>query len=106
MFVNTVFLNIIVSNNSGSLPPDARKQQAKLFNDPLSGYNILVASDAIGMGLNLAIRRIVFSSVEKFDGRCDRLLTTAVRYIHIILLQYLIINLYIFTISLIILSCK
>lgn len=29
---------------------------------------MLVASDAIGMGLNLNIRRVVFSSMYKFDG--------------------------------------
>lgn len=37
----------------GSLPPETRAQQARLFNDPESGYDVLVASDAIGMGLNL-----------------------------------------------------
>lgn len=37
----------------GSLPPETRAAQAKLFNDPDSDYDILVATDAIGMGLNL-----------------------------------------------------
>ena len=37
----------------GSLPPEIRAQQAKLFNDPDNEYDFLVASDAIGMGLNL-----------------------------------------------------
>ena len=37
----------------GSLPPEIRAQQARLFNDPDNDYDILVASDAIGMGLNL-----------------------------------------------------
>ena len=37
----------------GSLPPEIRAQQAKLFNDPANDYDFLVASDAIGMGLNL-----------------------------------------------------
>ena len=37
----------------GSLPPDIRAQQAKLFNDPDNDYDFLVATDAIGMGLNL-----------------------------------------------------
>ena len=37
----------------GSLPPETRAQQARLFNDPDNDYDILVASDAIGMGLNL-----------------------------------------------------
>jgi ATP-dependent RNA helicase SUPV3L1/SUV3 len=39
----------------GRLPPETRAQQARLFNDPDSGYDILVASDAIGMGLNLSV---------------------------------------------------
>ncbi|KAF9106556.1 RNA helicase [Mortierella sp. AM989] len=52
----------------GSLPPESRSTQARLFNDPESGYDVLVASDAIGMGLNLNIRRIIFEAVEKFDG--------------------------------------
>lgn len=37
----------------GSLPPQIRAQQAALFNDPTNEYDFLVASDAIGMGLNL-----------------------------------------------------
>jgi ATP-dependent RNA helicase SUPV3L1/SUV3 len=37
----------------GSLPPETRAQQARLFNDPNNDYDYLVASDAIGMGLNL-----------------------------------------------------
>jgi ATP-dependent RNA helicase SUPV3L1/SUV3 len=37
----------------GSLPPEIRAQQATLFNDPSNDYDFLVASDAIGMGLNL-----------------------------------------------------
>jgi ATP-dependent RNA helicase SUPV3L1/SUV3 len=52
----------------GSLPPETRSQQARLFNDPGSGYDVLVASDAIGMGLNLNIRRIVFHTMDKFNG--------------------------------------
>lgn len=61
----------------GGLPPDARREQARLFNDETSGWNVLVASDAIGMGLNLSISRIIFSSMEKFDGVIDRPLTAA-----------------------------
>ena len=37
----------------GGLPPETRAQQARLFNDPDNEYDFLVASDAIGMGLNL-----------------------------------------------------
>ena len=52
----------------GSLPPQTRAEQARLFNDPDSGYEILVASDAVGMGLNLNIRRIIFHTIYKHDG--------------------------------------
>lgn len=53
----------------GSLPPETRSAQARLFNDPASGYDIMVASDAVGMGLNLNIKRVIFSALEKFDVR-------------------------------------
>ncbi|XP_065882901.1 ATP-dependent RNA helicase SUPV3L1, mitochondrial-like isoform X2 [Dysidea avara] len=49
----------------GGLPSVMRLKQAAMFNDKLSP--VMVASDAIGMGLNLNIRRIVFYSVEKFS---------------------------------------
>lgn len=52
----------------GSLPPETRAHQAALFNDPNSGYDYLAASDAIGMGLNLEIRRVVFESTNKRDS--------------------------------------
>ncbi|KAF2739057.1 hypothetical protein EJ04DRAFT_519982 [Polyplosphaeria fusca] len=52
----------------GSLPPETRAQQARLFNDPDNDYDYLVASDAIGMGLNLSIKRIVFESTMKSNG--------------------------------------
>jgi len=50
----------------GQLPPETRSHQAKLFNDEASNYDVLVASDAIGMGLNLNIRRVIFQSTQKF----------------------------------------
>ena len=59
----------------GSLPPETRAQQAALFNDPNNDYDFLVASDAIGMGLNLAIKRIIFDAVHKFDGVSKRQLS-------------------------------
>eukprot|EP00808_Paulinella_micropora_P009447 g6147.t1 len=43
----------------GALPPAVRKAQASLFNQSNSPYDVLIASDAVGMGLNLNIRRIV-----------------------------------------------
>jgi ATP-dependent RNA helicase SUPV3L1/SUV3 len=52
----------------GSLPPETRASQAALFNDPNNDYDYLVASDAIGMGLNLEIKRVVFEASSKFDG--------------------------------------
>ncbi|WPT13716.1 ATP-dependent RNA helicase SUV3L [Picochlorum sp. SENEW3] len=52
----------------GALPPETRRQQAKLFNDPTSGYDIMVASDAVGMGLNLNIRRVIFHKMDKREG--------------------------------------
>uniref|UniRef100_A0A0D3FP05 RNA helicase n=1 Tax=Oryza barthii TaxID=65489 RepID=A0A0D3FP05_9ORYZ len=61
----------------GSLPPETRTKQATMFNDQDSNLNVLVASDAIGMGLNLNISRIIFSTLEKFDGICNRELTVA-----------------------------
>lgn len=61
----------------GGLPPESRSQQAALFNAPRSGVNVLAASDAVGMGLNLSIRRIVFTTLTKYDGRRERQLTPA-----------------------------
>lgn len=42
--------------------------QAKLFNDPDNQFSVMVASDAVGMGLNLNIRRIIFHSLTKYEG--------------------------------------
>ncbi|XP_078436287.1 ATP-dependent RNA helicase isoform X3 [Wolffia australiana] len=52
----------------GSLPPETRTRQASMFNDERSNFDVLVASDAIGMGLNLNISRVIFSTLKKFDG--------------------------------------
>ncbi|XP_064466050.1 ATP-dependent RNA helicase SUPV3L1, mitochondrial-like isoform X2 [Ornithodoros turicata] len=49
----------------GGLPPGTKLAQAKKFNDPEHPCKVLVATDAIGMGLNLSIRRIVFYSIVK-----------------------------------------
>ena len=56
----------------GSLPPETRAQQAALFNDPDNDYDFLVASDAIGMGLNLEVKRIIFETATKHDGLAFR----------------------------------
>ncbi|KAJ4752832.1 ATP-dependent RNA helicase [Rhynchospora pubera] len=52
----------------GALPPETRRQQASLFNNQDNEYDVLVASDAVGMGLNLNIRRVVFYSLAKYNG--------------------------------------
>ncbi|KAL5490668.1 SUV3 [Sanghuangporus weigelae] len=59
----------------GRLPPEVRCEQAELFNDPDTGYDVLVGSDAIGMGLNLKIKRIIFESSWKYDGDVERTLS-------------------------------
>lgn len=61
----------------GSLPPETRTRQAMMFNDESSEFDVLVASDAIGMGLNLNISRIIFSTLKKFDGIKKRELTVS-----------------------------
>ena len=54
----------------GALPPEVRRREAERFAQGDS--HILVATDAIGMGLNLPIRRVLFSTLTKFDGQDDR----------------------------------
>lgn len=63
-----------VSMIYGSMPPETRKKQMKMFID--GETTVIVATDAIGMGLNLPIRRIVFLENEKFDGTRRRTLTS------------------------------
>jgi ATP-dependent RNA helicase SUPV3L1/SUV3 len=57
----------------GALPPEVRRREAERFAQGES--HILVATDAIGMGLNLPIRRVLFSTMTKFDGVGDRRLS-------------------------------
>ena len=57
----------------GSLPPEIRRRQMSLFTSGKT--KVVVATDAIGMGLNLPVRRIVFVQTEKFDGTGRRQLT-------------------------------
>ncbi|WP_043933784.1 helicase-related protein [Bacillus sp. EB01] len=63
-----------VSMIYGSMPPETRKKQMQRFIDGETA--VIVATDAIGMGLNLPIRRIVFLENEKFDGTSRRRLTS------------------------------
>lgn len=56
-------LNKQVAVVYGTLPPGAKIAQCKKFND--AECNVMVATDAIGMGLNLSIGRIIFFSLMK-----------------------------------------
>lgn len=57
----------------GNLSPEVRREEAKRFRDGES--DILVATDAIAMGLNLPIETIIFTTDEKYDGIETRPLT-------------------------------
>lgn len=50
----------------GSLPYDVRMNEARRFLDQET--KVVVSTDAIGMGLNLPVRRVVFLETQKFDG--------------------------------------
>jgi ATP-dependent RNA helicase SUPV3L1/SUV3 len=66
----------------GSLPPETRAAQAALFNDQSNDYDFLVASDAVGMGLNLSIKRIIFQATQKNNGeQMVRLATSDIKQI-------------------------
>ncbi len=51
----------------GALSPRTRNAQAELYQSGEVDY--LVATDAIGMGLNMDIDHVAFASARKFDGR-------------------------------------
>ena len=51
----------------GSLSPKTRNSQVKLYQS--GDVNFLVATDAIGMGINMDINNISFSNLKKFDGK-------------------------------------
>ena len=58
----------------GSLSPKTRNSQVELYQSGDVDY--LVATDAIGMGINMDIEQISFSSLRKFDGKKTRKLRT------------------------------
>ena len=66
--------NVKTSIIYGDLPPEVRKMQYEEFINKEN--KVLVTTDAIGMGVNLPIRRIVFMSIRKFDGEEMRELTS------------------------------
>jgi len=57
----------------GSLSPKTRNSQVELYQSGDVDY--LVATDAIGMGLNMDIEEIYFSNLKKFDGKKTRRLS-------------------------------
>ncbi len=59
----------------GALSPRTRNAQVALYQS--GDVDFLVATDAIGMGLNLDVDHIAFAGTRKFDGRTHRSLTPA-----------------------------
>jgi ATP-dependent RNA helicase SUPV3L1/SUV3 len=57
----------------GALSPSTRNAQVAMFQRGEVDY--LVATDAIGMGLNMDVTHVAFAGLDKFDGRRDRRLT-------------------------------
>ncbi|MEL6269112.1 MAG: helicase-related protein [Chloroflexota bacterium] len=51
----------------GSLPPEVRRKQSERF--AAGETEICVATDAVGMGLNLPADNVCFYEIDKFDGR-------------------------------------
>lgn len=61
-----------VSAIYGSLSPEVRQAQAERF---VEGHtSVVVATDAIGMGLNTPARRVIFTTDSKFDGVAEGLI--------------------------------
>ena len=59
----------------GALSPRTRNAQVAMFQAGEVDY--LVATDAIGMGLNMDVAHVAFASLRKFDGRKARRLTVS-----------------------------
>ena len=54
----------------GALSPQTRNSQVGMFE--AGEVDFIVATDAIGMGLNLNIDNVSFASLEKYDGKKER----------------------------------
>ncbi|WP_109808352.1 helicase-related protein [Sphingosinithalassobacter portus] len=59
----------------GALSPRTRNAQVEMFQAGEVDY--LVATDAIGMGLNMDVAHVAFASLRKFDGKKQRRLTVS-----------------------------
>lgn len=64
------FRGYAVSVIYGALPYSSRKEQVRRYNE--GETNIIVSTDAIGMGLNLPIKRVLFAADSKYDGTMMR----------------------------------
>lgn len=65
-------LGLSVATVYGALSPEVRRAEAARFRS--GEADIVVATDAIGMGLNLPVSRVFFSALDKFDGTKRRAL--------------------------------
>ncbi|KAF5838453.1 hypothetical protein DUNSADRAFT_2847 [Dunaliella salina] len=61
----------------GRVGGEAMSAEGERDEEDDEGCHVLVASDAIGMGLNLSIRRVIFTTLSKFDGMSKRQLTAS-----------------------------
>jgi ATP-dependent RNA helicase SUPV3L1/SUV3 len=59
----------------GALSPRTRNAQVEMFQN--GEVEHLIATDAIGMGLNLELQHVAFAALSKFDGQFHRSLTAA-----------------------------
>lgn len=67
-------LGIKASLIYGDLPPEVRRKQYEQFINKET--KILICTDAIGMGVNLPIKRIIFMDIKKYDGNEFRFLNS------------------------------
>lgn len=67
----------------GKLPPEIRREQARKFNDKDLNFKYLIATNAIGMGVNLKIRRIIFQTLTRMgsEGELVRIDDNEIRQI-------------------------
>ncbi len=63
-------LGVSASVIYGALPPVSRREEVRRFAE--GETDVAVATDAIGMGVSLPIRRVIFCETTKFDGRQRR----------------------------------
>lgn len=68
-------LGLRVSVIYGGLSPEVRRNEARRFREGES--DIVCATDAIGLGLNLPLDRVIFYEIDKFDGEINRRLEPA-----------------------------